>query len=168
MADTGLPQGWEILHSESRNLPYYYNQETGASEWTPPEGTDLDQLKRYHQENRAPKEDGKVRASHLLIKHKDSRRPSSWRQADITRTKEEALSTILGHEARIRSGAATLGEIAATESDCSSAKRQGDLGYFGRGQMQKSFETATFGLKVGELSRVVETNSGWHLIERTG
>lgn len=110
----------------------------------------------------------KVRASHLLVKHKDSRRPSSWKESNITRTKEEALSIILAHEARIRSGATSLGELAAKESDCSSARKGGDLGYFGRGQMQKNFEDSAFGLKIGEVSHVVETDSGLHLIERTG
>ena len=36
----------------------------------------------------------KVRASHLLVKHKDSRRPSSWREENITRTKEDALTIL--------------------------------------------------------------------------
>uniref|UniRef100_A0A060T7C1 Peptidyl-prolyl cis-trans isomerase n=1 Tax=Blastobotrys adeninivorans TaxID=409370 RepID=A0A060T7C1_BLAAD len=111
--------------------------------------------------------EGKIRASHLLVKHKDSRKPSSWKEANITRTKDEAMSIILGHEARIRSGAASLSELAVSESDCSSARRGGDLGFFGRNEMQKEFEDAAFALKPGELSRVVETQSGLHLIERT-
>lgn len=41
-----------------------------------------------------------------------------------------------------------------------------DSGYFGRGDMQKEFEDAAFALKVGEMSHVVETASGLHLIER--
>ena len=74
-----------------------------------------------------PTREGKIRAAHLLIKHKDSRKPSSWREAKITRTKEEATSTLLGHEARIRSGESSLGDLAITESDCSSARKRGDL-----------------------------------------
>ena len=71
--------------------------------------------------------EGKIRAAHLLVKHKDSRKPSSWREADITRTKEEATSILLGHEARIRSGSTSLGDLAVTESDCRSAMKRGDL-----------------------------------------
>ncbi|KAG8627470.1 hypothetical protein KVT40_004953 [Elsinoe batatas] len=110
--------------------------------------------------------DGKIRASHLLVKHRDSRRPSSWREAKITRSKDEAMSIILGHETRIRSGTTSLGDLATTESDCSSSRKRGDLGFFGRGDMQKEFEEAAFALKPGEVSHVVETASGLHLIER--
>jgi len=41
-------------------------------------------------------ESGKIRASHILVKHRESRNPSSWRQPKITRTKEEALAIIKG------------------------------------------------------------------------
>jgi NIMA-interacting peptidyl-prolyl cis-trans isomerase 1 len=76
------------------------------------------------------------------------------------------MEIIKGHEKTIRSGAATLADLAPTESDCSSARKRGDLGYFGRGEMQKEFEDVAFTLKVGELSDVVSTASGLHLIER--
>ena len=56
--------------------------------------------------------------------------------------------------------------IARTESDCSSAQKGGDLGLFGRGQMQKSFEDATFALQPGELSGIVDSDSGIHIIYR--
>ena len=61
----------------------------------------------------------------------------------------------------------TFEELASQYSDCSSAKRGGDLGPFGKGQMQKPFEDATFALKVGELSEFVSTDSGVHIIKRT-
>lgn len=59
-----------------------------------------------------------------------------------------------------------MGELAVKESDCSSARKMGDLGFFGKGDMQKEFEEAAFALKPGEVSHVVETASGLHLIER--
>jgi len=75
----------------------------------------------------SPNTDGKIKCSHLLVKHKDSRRPASWRESNITRTKEEALNRIRAFLASIRSGATTLGDLATTESDCSSARKRGDL-----------------------------------------
>ncbi len=130
-----------------------------------------------------------MRASHLLVKHRDSRRPASWKEAHVTRTKcvfvlpapaaccaahcavslrrEEALELLRGFEARLRAGE-SFASLAAAESHCSSAQRGGDLGVFGRGKMQKPFEEATFALAVGQLSAPVETDSGVHLILRTG
>lgn len=70
------------------------------------------------------------------------------------------------HEETIKSGKASLGDLAETESDCTSARKRGDLGYFGRGDMQKEFEDAAFALQPGEMSGIVATASGLHLIER--
>jgi NIMA-interacting peptidyl-prolyl cis-trans isomerase 1 len=110
--------------------------------------------------------DGKIRASHLLVKHRDSRRPSSWKETNITRTKEEAIELLKGYEQQIKSGQTTLGELAKSESDCSSSRKNGDLGFFGKNMMQKEFENAAFALKPGEMSGIVDTDSGVHLIER--
>ena len=67
----------------------------------------------------------------------------------------------------IKSERATFGEMAAKHSDCSSAKRGGDLGRFGPNKMQKAFEVATRKLQVSEVSGVVDTDSGVHIILRT-
>lgn len=91
---------------------------------------------------------------------------SPFEQAEITRSKEEARKIIEGYQARIKSGETTLGDLAITESDCSSARKRGDLGYFGHGDMQAAFEEAAFALEVQEVSGVVDTASGLHLIER--
>ncbi|KAH7484312.1 Peptidyl-prolyl cis-trans isomerase NIMA-interacting protein 1 [Phytophthora ramorum] len=108
-----------------------------------------------------------VRASHLLIKHSGSRRPASRLSDNITRSKEEAIARLLELRAQIVSGQATFEDLATQYSDCNSGTRGGDLGPFGRGMMQKPFEDATFALKVGELSNVVDTDSGVHIILRT-
>lgn len=71
------------------------------------------------------------------------------------------------YQQKIENGQETLSALATNYSDCSSAKRGGDLGYFERGQMQKPFEDAAFALQVGELSKPVWTDSGVHLILRT-
>ncbi|CAJ2503535.1 Uu.00g109290.m01.CDS01 [Anthostomella pinea] len=177
MEATGLPPGWEVRHSNSKNLPYYFNPQTKESKWEPPPETDSETLKHYmgryhtanqHQNGAAPAQpdlDGKIRCAHLLVKHKDSRRPSSWREANITRSKDEAFSIIKNYESRIKNGSTSLGELATTESDDPSARKRGDLGFFGQGDMQKEFEEASFVLKPGEISPVIETASGLHIIE---
>ncbi|EFE39943.1 hypothetical protein TRV_05348 [Trichophyton verrucosum HKI 0517] len=188
MADTGLPSGWEVRHSNSKNLPYYFNAISKESRWEPPANTDTEKLKVYmaahhsvqagDRHGASGQGEGKIRASHLLIKHRESRRPSSWRESEITRSKDEAIEILRNHKQRIQSGEASLGDIATSESDCSSARKRGDLqhkawvtdksysGFFGRGEMQAEFEQAAFALKVGEVSDIVETASGVHLIER--
>lgn len=74
---------------------------------------------------------------------------------------------LLAYREQIASGKSSFAELAQKYSDCSSAKRGGDLGPFGRGAMQKPFEEAAFSLKVGELSEPIFTDSGVHIILRT-
>ncbi|KAL0332721.1 UNVERIFIED_CONTAM: Peptidyl-prolyl cis-trans isomerase Pin1 [Sesamum calycinum] len=122
----------------------------------------------------------KVRASHILIKHQGSRRKSSWKDPDgrviSATTREEAVAQLQALRRDILSGDASFKDLASQHSHCNSAKRGGDLGpslislicSFGRGQMQKPFEEATFALKIGEMSDIVDTDSGVHIIMRTG
>ncbi|XP_010531077.1 PREDICTED: peptidyl-prolyl cis-trans isomerase Pin1-like [Tarenaya hassleriana] len=112
-----------------------------------------------------------VRASHILIKHQGSRRKASWKDPEgkiiMSTTRDAAVEQLRSIRADIVSGKANFEEVAARVSDCSSAKRGGDLGPFGRGQMQKPFEEGTYSLKVGEISDIVDTDSGAHIIKRT-
>ncbi|KKK11893.1 peptidyl-prolyl cis-trans isomerase ssp-1 [Aspergillus rambellii] len=148
---------------------------TRESCWEPPADTDMETLKMYmakfHSGSAAVPDgsgqgEGKIRCSHLLVKHRDSRRPSSWKESDITRSKEEARQILEGYQERILRGEISLGDLAMSESDCSSARKKGDLGFFGRGDMQKEFEDAAFALQPGEISEIVDSQSGLHLIER--
>ena len=107
-----------------------------------------------------------VRASHILLKHTGSRNPVSRRTGHhIDLTKEQALAEI--REIQQSLTPENFGHIAKKRSDCGSFQAHGDLGFFGRGQMQKPFEQATFALQIGEISGVVDTDSGVHLIHRT-
>jgi hypothetical protein len=103
---------------------------------------------------------GSIRASHILISYEGLPRTSA------TRTKDEAEQLATDLLARIEAGE-DFGEIAQAYSDCPSAEKQGDLGFFKKGRMVKPFEDAAFSLKVGEVSGVVETQFGYHMIKRT-
>ncbi|XP_054572851.1 peptidyl-prolyl cis-trans isomerase NIMA-interacting 1 isoform X1 [Eptesicus fuscus] len=140
---------------------YYFNHITNASQWERPSGNSSGSGKNGQGEPT------RVRCSHLLVKHSQSRRPSSWRQEKITRTKEEALELINSYIQKIKSGEEDFESLASQYSDCSSAKARGDLGAFSRGQMQKPFEDASFALRTGEMSGPVFTDSGIHIILRT-
>ncbi|BET00473.1 peptidyl-prolyl cis-trans isomerase NIMA-interacting 1 [Nesidiocoris tenuis] len=137
---------------------YYLNVNTKYSQWEKPD---------------KPADAGsgggpeRVQCSHLLVKHEQSRRPSSWRESRITRSKDQAMGLIKDYREQITSGKASFAELAQKFSDCSSAERGGDLGPFSRGAMQRPFEEAAFNLKVGELSDPVITDSGVHIILRT-
>ncbi|XP_039772141.1 peptidyl-prolyl cis-trans isomerase Pin1-like [Panicum virgatum] len=127
---------------------------------------------RHHQARRPPPADEKVRASHILIKHEGSRRKASWRDPEgvaiSATTRDDAADLARALRDQIVSGERKFEDIAAENSDCNSAKRGGDLGSFGRGKMQKAFEKSAFALKVGEISDVIDTESGVHIIKRTG
>ena len=79
---SGLPPGWEEKVSKSTGKTYYFNRRTNESRWDRPGETQG--------------ESEMVRASHLLVKHIESRRPSSWKQDKITRSQDEALEIIKG------------------------------------------------------------------------
>lgn len=161
MADEELPAGWEKRLSRSTGQHYYLNVYTKESQW------DVPDKPADPSGNGKPEGPEEVQCSHLLVKHSGSRRPSSWREENITRSKEEALELVKSYREQIVSGKVPFSELAGKYSDCSSAKRGGDLGPFVRGTMQKPFEEAAFALNIGDLSFPVITDSGIHIIQRT-
>ncbi|KAJ7070682.1 hypothetical protein C8F01DRAFT_389646 [Mycena amicta] len=160
---------WQVKISQSRGAPYFFNTESKESSWTAPPDLSEEQVNALLKEAQASKRgSGQVRASHLLVKHSGSRRPASWKEANITRTKDEAIEILRGYQGEIGTSGDKFGELALQHSDCSSHAQNGDLGWFGPGQMQKPFEEAAFGLQVGQISDVISTDSGVHLVMRTG
>jgi len=102
-----------------------------------------------------------VQASHILLMYEGSSRSTA------TRSKEDALSEIQALAKELAEGG-DFEQLAVENSDCPSKTRGGDLGTFGRGQMVGAFDEVVFALEVGNTSDVVETDFGFHLIQRTG
>jgi len=154
--------------SGTRGVPYFYNSETKASVWEIPEGLTREQVEKLPGAEHFARP-VRVRARHLLVKHSGSRNPISWRDTKnpVTRSKAEAIEILRGYESEINGSPETFAILAKEHSDCNSSKKEGDLGSFGPGEMQKPFEDAVFALKINEMSQIVETDSGVHLILRT-
>ena len=60
----------------------------------------------------------------------------------------------------------SFSKLAGERSLDGSRKRGGDLGYFGRGKMVKDFEKTAFSLEKGQISNIVKTQFGYHIIKR--
>jgi len=88
----------------------------------------------------------KVRASHILVEN-------------------QSLAQDLAD--RVVAGE-SFEALAIDNSKCPSGQRGGDLGEFGHGSMVKPFEDAAFGLQIGQVSGPVQTQFGYHIIQRTG
>jgi parvulin-like peptidyl-prolyl isomerase len=101
-----------------------------------------------------------VTASHILVAYQGGMRSRA------TRTKDEAKKRADEVLARAKKGE-DFGALATETSDDPSAKmNQGSLGAFQRGQMVKPFADAAFALQPGQISDLVETPFGYHIIRR--
>jgi peptidyl-prolyl cis-trans isomerase C len=96
----------------------------------------------------------KVKARHILIKVSPDASDEE---------KDYAKNEMKGILEEARSGADFSG-LAKKNSQCQSAPNGGDLGYFTRGRMVKPFEEAAFALQLGQISDIVETQYGYHII----
>ena len=105
----------------------------------------------------------RVTASHILIQYKGSMRAG----ADVTRSKDEARKLAEKLVADAKKPDADFAALAAEHSDGPSGPKGGSLGTFERGQMVPAFDDAVFPLKPGQVSGVVETDFGFHVILRT-
>ncbi len=101
------------------------------------------------------KQPEQVRASHILIKVDP--------QADEVK-RAEAQKKIEEIQQKLQKGE-DFATLAKALSEGPSKAKGGDLGYFSRGRMVKSFEEAAFALRPNEVSAIVETKFGYHLIK---
>jgi peptidyl-prolyl cis-trans isomerase C len=98
-----------------------------------------------------------VRASHILVKVEQGASPED---------KAKALEKIKAIQKRIQGGE-DFAEVAKQVSDCPSKEQGGDLDFFPREQMVGPFADAAFAMKTGQISDIVETEFGYHLIKDT-
>jgi len=103
------------------------------------------------------KEPERVRASHILIESKPDADPVD---------KEKRRKKLEAVKKRFNQGEG-FAVLAKEFSHCPSAEKGGDLGYFERGKMVKPFEDAAFSMNPGEVSDIVVTSFGFHLIKVT-
>lgn len=119
-------------------------------------------LKKYYDDNiQRYRTEAEVRASHILVNA-----PKDASAADKAKAKQKAEELL----AQVKAHPDQFAQIAQKNSeDPGSANKGGDLGYFARGQIAggKAFDDAAFGLKKGEVSNIVESDFGYHIIEAT-
>ncbi len=108
--------------------------------------SDEDMKKFYEQNKEKFKSSEQIKASHILVK-----------------TEKEAKDIA----AQIKAGG-NFEELAKKHSTDSSATKGGDLGWFGKGSMVPAFEKAALALKDGQVSDIVKSDFGYHIIKLTG
>jgi peptidyl-prolyl cis-trans isomerase D len=119
-----------------------------------------EELKTYYEQNQARlATQEERRASHILITS-----PKGAPAADHDKAKAKAQALLDA----VKKAPATFAEAAkANSQDPGSAVKGGDLDFFARGAMVKPFEDAAFGMKKGEISALVESDFGFHIIQLT-
>jgi len=124
--------------------------------------------KKYYQENTKQFETPEqVRASHILIKPvftDPNVDPNVDPNEDKAKARAKAREKAEDLLKQLKDGA-DFAELAKTHSNCPMAPQGGDLGFFPKGQMTAAFENVAFELEIGQISEVVETEYGYHIIK---
>lgn len=134
------------------NLQEKFTEEADISE---------SEMKTYYDENKDSYYTDTVTASHILIKTQDDE--GNELSEDKKKEAKEKAEEVL---AKVKSGE-DFAELAKEYSEDSSASSGGELGTFGRNKMVAEFEDAAFAMKKGEISDIVETEYGYHIIKVT-
>lgn len=174
------PKSYEAdIKPTDAQVEAYYKDPANAKQFEVPEHADIqyvvldldslkgdikvneDDLQAYYKENASRYNVAEERrASHILIKV-----DKSASAADHAKAKAKAEELL----AEVRKNPAQFADIARKNSqDEGSAANGGDLDWFSRGAMVKPFEDAVYSLKQGEISNVVESDFGYHIIQLTG
>jgi parvulin-like peptidyl-prolyl isomerase len=112
----------------------------------------------------APKEEERVSASHVLVSFKGARGAAPT----VVRTKDQAKKRAQEVFKKAKVSPADFAALAKKYSDDpGSGPKGGELGTFSRASMVKPFSDAAFSLKPGDVSEIVETDFGFHVIKRT-
>jgi peptidyl-prolyl cis-trans isomerase C len=119
--------------------------------------TDAQSKEFYDTHPELFKKPEQVKASHILIKTE----PSAGEEE-----KGKARKKLEDVQAKLKKGE-KFDALAKQFSECPSSEKGGDLGYFSRGQMVKPFEDAAYAMKPGDVSDIVATQFGYHLIQVT-
>lgn len=110
----------------------------------------------------APQPADQIEAAHILVSYQGATRA----KPTVTRTRDEARELATQLAGRAREPGVDFSQLAKDSSDGPSGVEGGALPRFGRQQMVKPFSDAAFALRPGEISGVVETNFGFHVIRR--
>jgi peptidyl-prolyl cis-trans isomerase D len=122
------------------------------------------QVSEYYTKNKSEfVQEKKVRARHILIAYKGAERASGEAQK---RSKEDAKKKAEQIAIQVKGGGADFAQAATRETDEVSGKTKGgDLGFFAHDDMAKEFADAAFKMKPSEISGVVESPFGFHIIK---
>jgi peptidyl-prolyl cis-trans isomerase SurA len=104
----------------------------------------------------------KVHTRHILVRFRGARNAP----AELTRTRDEARALATQIRAQVAAPGADFAAIARERSEDGSAESGGDLGSLGRGRLAPEYERAAFALEPNQISQVVETEFGFHVIQR--
>jgi len=104
----------------------------------------------------------KVHTRHILVRYAGARNAGE----EVTRTSAEARAEAERIRGLVSAPGADFAAIAGENSEDASADQGGDLGSLGRGRLAPAYEEAAFALRPGQVSAVVETEFGFHVIQR--